>query len=69
MQKVVAKSVSEAGKKISKMYETSDVCMGELLSDIQIEGLSVEDQYELFTQLLNWSDGDVFERHEEDELE
>lgn len=46
---------------IKKVYiKESEVCMSELLANIEADGLSVEESFYLYIAAMEWSCGDVF---------
>ena len=64
MEQIYASSKCIAESIIVNKYKYCDVCMGELLANLEVVGLSLAEQYELYTELLSWSDGDKFVRLE-----
>lgn len=49
-------------EEIKKAYETSDVCMGELLEDLSADGLSIDDAFYVYMIALEYAEGDTFYR-------
>ena len=64
---VVASFIDDAMGQIRDLYQDSDVCMGELLSGIEIHGLSVEDVITVYARLMYEFDGDTITRSNEEE--
>lgn len=55
---------------IKKEYETSEVCMGEMLDSVSADGFSIEDAHWLYMRAMEWANGDKFYIHfgHEDEV-
>lgn len=49
-------------EKLKEEYRDSDVCMGEMLLSMPVDGLSIEDAFELGIAAKKWADGDRFYR-------
>lgn len=58
---ICAKTPKEAYEKILEEYHKNDVCLGELFSQLKIQGLSVEDVVWVYSELRNDVDGDTLE--------
>ena len=43
-----------------KIYKENDLCMSEILASTSANGLSIEEAFELYVELRDWSDGDKF---------
>lgn len=56
-------------EKIKKEYETSEVCMGELLDSVSADGLSIEEAHWLYMRAMEWANGDKFYIHFGDEFD
>ena len=52
-------------KHIQQVYINDDICMSEILASIEVQGLSVEAQAELYMELRNWT-GDSISMIDED---
>lgn len=50
-------------EEIEKEYETSEVCMGEMLDSISADGFSIEDAHWLYMRAMEWANGDKFYIH------
>lgn len=50
-------------EEIKKEYETSEVCMGEMLDSVSADGLSIEDAHWLYMRAMEWANGDKFYIH------
>ena len=50
-------------EEIKKEYETSEVCMGEMLDSVRADGFSVEDAHWLYMRAMEWANGDKFYIH------
>lgn len=47
---------------IKGIYKSDDVCMGDLLGMLHImarDELTFEDAFEIYSELMNWANGDV----------
>ena len=62
---ISAKTPKEAYEKILEEYHKNDVCLGELFSQYEIRGLSVEDVVWVYSELRNDVDGDTLEMNGE----
>lgn len=40
---------------IQQIYIDDDICMSEILASIEVQGLSIEAQTELYMELRNWT--------------
>ena len=40
---------------IQQIYIDDDICMSEILASIEVQGLSIEAQAELYMELRNWT--------------
>lgn len=61
LEVITAKTPKEAYEKILEEYHKNDVCLGELFSQYEIQGLSVEDVVWVYSELRNDVDGDTLE--------
>lgn len=50
-------------EEIKKEYETSEVCMGEMLDSVSADGFSIEDAHWLYMRAMEWANGDQFYIH------
>ena len=50
-------------EEIKKEYETSEVCMGEMLDSVSADGFSIEDAHWLYMRAMEWANGDKFYIH------
>ena len=50
-------------EEIKKEYETSEVCMGEMLDSVCADGFSIEDAHWLYMRAMEWANGDKFYIH------
>ena len=50
-------------EEIKKEYETSEVCMGEMLDSVSADGLSIEEAHWLYIRAKEWANGDKFYIH------
>lgn len=50
-------------EEIKKEYETSEVCMGEMLDSVSADGFSIEDAHWLYMRVMEWANGDKFYIH------
>ena len=66
---IKATSIEDAFNKIIKEYEKSEVCIEELLDQMEIQGLSVEDNYKLYTKVMNFVENDLFIKIREEDKE
>ena len=55
---------SDKIKSIKKVYKENDLSMSEILASTSANGLSIEDAFDIYIKLLNWSDGDTFLKQE-----
>lgn len=56
-------------EEIKKEYETSEVCMGEMLDSVSTDGLSIEEAHWLYMRAMEWANGDKFYIHYGDEFD
>lgn len=45
---------------MKKVYKDNDLCMNEILASTSANGLSIEEAFDLYIELMGWSDGDKF---------
>lgn len=50
-------------EEIKKEYETSEVCMGEMLDSVSADGFSIEDAHWLYMRAMELANGDKFYIH------
>ena len=50
-------------EEIKKEYETSEVCMGEMLDSVSADGFSIEEAHWLYMRAMEWANGDKFYIH------
>ena len=50
-------------EEIKEEYETSEVCMGEMLDSVSADGFSIEDAHWLYMRAMEWANGDKFYIH------
>lgn len=50
-------------EEIKKEYETSEVCMGEMLDSVSVDGFSIEEAHWLYMRAMEWANGDKFYIH------
>lgn len=50
-------------EEIKKEYETSEVCMGEILDSVSADGFSIDDANWLYMRAMEWANGDKFYIH------
>ena len=50
-------------EEIKKEYETSEVCMGEMLDSVSSDGFSIEEAHWLYMRAMEWANGDKFYIH------
>ena len=50
-------------EEIKKEYETSEVCMCEMLDSVSADGFSIEDAHWLYMRAMEWANGDKFYIH------
>lgn len=51
-------------EQIRKLYLKDDVCMGEILANVKCEDLTSEEDFELYTELMEEFEGDKYEKKE-----
>lgn len=56
---IPCKDINEIYDAIMTEYKNSDVCIGEVLSEISIDGLSVQHQIDLFARIMHNIEGDI----------
>lgn len=54
-------------EKIKKIYQTEDICMGELLASISAKGLDLENAFLIYIEAMKWAEGDRFFRQPSDD--
>ena len=59
---IEAKGIDEAFDDIIKIYLKEDLCIEELMSSIEVNGLSLEDVFELVVRLYKNIEGDTLIR-------
>ncbi len=66
MKIIKAESVEQAVEFVMEEYKKSDVCIGEMVASIEIQGLSIEDVVKVYVELYEQIEGDEICRVDED---
>lgn len=61
---IIKGNKGECKERIIELYLKDDLCMGEILANVKCEDLTNEENFELYTELMEEFEGDKYEKKE-----